>query len=78
MRVWFLGRTMYLVGRTNEWVANPPGPGQLFALQNIIQIKFKCVYPGKLYTREGSASFEKLEKLVWRPKGTSSEVCCLL
>ena len=31
--VWFLGRTKYLVGRTNQWVANPPGPGQTSALQ---------------------------------------------
>ena len=31
--VWFLGRTKYLVGRTNEWVANPIGPGQTSALQ---------------------------------------------
>ena len=31
--VWFRGRTKYLVGRTNEWVANPLGPGQTSALQ---------------------------------------------
>ena len=31
--VWFLGRTKYLVGRTNEWVANPLGPLQTSALQ---------------------------------------------
>ena len=30
---WFLGRTKYLFGKTNEWVANPLGPGQTRALQ---------------------------------------------
>ena len=33
MDVWFLGRTKYWVGRTNEWVANPLGPGQTSELQ---------------------------------------------
>ena len=31
--VWFRGRTKYLVGRTNEWVANPLGPGQTSVLR---------------------------------------------
>ena len=30
--VWFLGQAKYLVGRTNEWVVNPLGPGQTSAL----------------------------------------------
>ena len=38
--VWFLGRTKYLVGRTNEWVANPLGPGQTSALQKLLAYPF--------------------------------------
>ena len=34
--------------------------------------------PGKFYSGEGSASFEKLEKPILRPKGTCLEVCYLL
>ena len=31
MGVWFLGQVKYLVGRSNEWVAYPLGPGQTSA-----------------------------------------------
>ena len=45
VNVWFLGRTKYLVGRTNEWVANPLGLWQTSALQ----IKTRSAWSFKVY-----------------------------
>ena len=76
--IFLLRGNKWSVGALRLIVINWP---KNYCLNNLFQssprhsgVRFKCAQKlnaraGKSYTREGSASFEKQEKPVWRPKG---------